>query len=214
MKKTIAITSMFLMLIVNSPVYSLSETANWKLVKNKDGIKVFIARSSRSDIVKAKSSIDIRFSISKVQSVLDNIEKRHEWIPYLKKSSIIKNESENENLEYSLFSAPWPASDRDFVYRLQMISNTKNKRVYKMQSDVSDLKPENNDVVRAILFESIYTLTAINKNTTRVNLTFHADLGGWLPNWVSNMVQKALPYKTLKNLKYELIKQENKTVKF
>ena len=214
MKKTLTITSMFLMLITSIPVHSLSETTNWKLVKNEDGIKVYIARSLHSDIIKAKSSIDINFSISKVQSVLDNIEKRQEWIPYLKKSSILKHESENESLEYSLFSAPWPASDRDFVYRLKMISNTKNKRVYQMQSDVSDLKPKNDGVVRAVLFESIYTLTAIDENTTRVNLTFHADFGGWLPDWISNMVQKALPYKTLRNLKYELIKLENKTVKF
>lgn len=202
------------MLVASLPVYSLSETTNWKLVKYEDGIKVFIARSSQSDIVKAKSSIDISFPISKVQSLLDNIEKRHEWIPYLKKSSIIKHESEYQNLEYSLFSAPWPASDRDFVYRLEMVSNTKNKRVYKMQSEISDLKPKNSGIVRAVLFESVYTLTALGESATRVNLTFHADLGGWLPNWISNMVQKALPYKTLKNLKYELIKRENKTVKF
>lgn len=212
MKKTIALVS--LLMITSFPVYSLSGTTNWKLVKNEDGIKVFIARSSHSDIVKAKSSIDISFPISTVQSLLDNIEKRHEWIPYLKKSSIIKHKSEYESLEYSLFSAPWPASDRDFVYRLEMISSTKNKRVYKMQSEVSNLKPRNSGIVRAVLFESVYTLTSIGENTTRVNLTFHADLGGWLPDWISNMVQKALPYKTLKNLKYELIKQENTTVKF
>jgi len=204
----------FLSLFIFKPALGIGDNSKWQLVKDDAGIQVFILETENSDIVKAKSSIVVNASLSSVQSLLDNIETRHEWIPYLVKSQLIKYESDNETLEYSVFSAPWPVSDRDFVYRLRLISSSKNKKIYTMTSEVSDLMPISSSAIRAVLFESVYTLTLLDEQKTKIELTFHADLKGWIPVWVANIVQKALPYKTLKNLQHELKKQDNKSVRF
>lgn len=183
-----------------------AETKNyeWEKVKDENGIQVFIINTDHTDIVKAKTITEVNAPISKVRKILDDIDNRHTWIPFLKLSKAITEYSDNKRIEYSLFSAPWPASDRDFVYSLELVSNTKNQLVYKMHSVVTDLKPEQEYKIRADLFESVYTLTVIDKNTTRVELIFHADPKGWLPNWIINIIQKILPYKILRNLKIEL----------
>ena len=213
--KSVSLTCLYLISLLSiQSAMAISDSNKWQLVKNDQGIQVFVTESDHSDIVKAKSSIEVNNSLSSVQALLDNVDTRHKWIPYLKKSQLIKYESDNESLEYSLFAAPWPASDRDFVYRLRLTSSSESRKVYKMSSEVSELMPVSSDAIRAVLFESIYTLTVIDENRTRIELTFHADLKGWIPTWIVNMVQQALPFKTLKNLKSELIKQENKSVKF
>ena len=211
---TIFLQLLLINLTLLQPAFAYKQTHNWELVKQQDGIKVYIAESANSDILKARSSIVIKAPLTSVQSVLNNIDARHEWIPYLKKSQLIKYESDDESLEYSIFAAPWPASDRDFVYRLRLISSSSTEKVYKMHSEKSDLMPKSSAAVRADLYESIYTLTKIDDQTTRVDLTFHADLKGWLPDWIVNIVQKALPFKTLKNLKNELARQETRAVNY
>ena len=70
-----------------------------------------------------------------------------------------------------------------------------------MKSETSPLMPVNDDLIRAELIESIYTLTALKKNKTHVQLIFFADPKGWLPTWIINIIQKALPYMMLQNLR-------------
>lgn len=126
---------------------------------------------------------------------------RKQWVPYLSQSRVLHRFSENEKLEYSLFRAPWPASDRDFVYRMTLLHQDDVTISYSMVSEIHSLMPENDGVIRADLIESIYTLTAIDAQQTQVELIFLADPKGWLPVWIINIIQKALPYLMLKNLR-------------
>jgi len=73
-----------------------------------------------------------------------------------------------------------------------------------MASVESVLMPIDENNIRADLFETIYTLTAIDKETTAVMLTFHADPKGWVPNWIVNIIQRKFPFRILKNLNARL----------
>lgn len=173
----------------------------WEKIKDKNGIIVFASKSDNSDIIKVKTQITIDASLTHIQQILDNAPMRNQWIPYLAQSRIIHRFSDNERLEYSRFSAPWPASDRDFVYRMTLLHQDDDKISYSMISEVHSLMPENKNIVRAELIKSIYTLTAIDSQQTKVELIFQADPKGWLPVWIINIIQKALPYLMLKNLR-------------
>lgn len=193
-------------LSITSISLSIAEinTSEWQLKKDEDGIKVYVIAVENTDIIKAKSVATLNASMEEIKNILDDIEHRHEWVPFLKESSILKQDSENKKIEYSIFSAPWPASDRDFVYSLQRTINTKNQQIYEMKSVKNSAMPENSNRVRGVIFESKYILTAISNNATQVELIYHADPKGWLPNWIINIIQKVLPYKILKNLRMRL----------
>jgi len=177
---------------------------SWELVKDENGIKVYIYDVGNHDIVKAKTNITVNASIERVRALLDDIDHRHEWIPFLKISKALSEYKNNKRIEYSHFSAPWPASDRDFVYQIELINSSDKKLVYKMFSVDSILKTINDRYIRADLFESIYTLKSLNSETTSIELIFHADPKGWLPNWIINIIQRVLPYKILRNLRNRL----------
>ena len=185
-----------------------SKDTRWQLIKEEKGIKVYTLESlkiaPKIKIVKAKAIATINAPLNKVRAILDDIDHRHEWIPYLKLSKALTNYNSNDNkikrIEYSHFHAPWPASDRDFVYEIELIASSDKQLVYKMKSVVSELMPINNQIIRANLLETIYTLTATNNETTKVEIIFHADPKGWIPDWIVNIIQRVLPYKILVKL--------------
>ncbi len=210
--KTILLPSIFVILCALSmafmnPSFAEKNTREWTLETDNEDIKVYVIAVENTDIIKAKSVATLNASLEEIKKILDDIEHRHEWVPFLKASSILKQDSENNKIEYSIFSAPWPASDRDFVYSLEQTTNTSNQQVYEMYSVKSNSMPENEDRVRGEIFESKYILTAVNSNVTRIELIYHADPKGWLPNWIINIIQKVLPYKILKNLRDRLRSQ-------
>jgi len=191
-------------IVLVQAVQASDEESKWRLIKNENEIRVYILETKSSDIIKAKARTIINSPMNNIKSILDDISHRHEWIPYLKNSKALTIYENNKRIEYSHFSAPWPASDRDFVYQIELLSESNKQLVYKMRSIESSLMPVNKNRIRAELYESIYTLTALNKETTVVDLVFHADPKGWLPNWIINIIQRVLPYKILRNLKARL----------
>ena len=180
---------------------SANEKSEWKLIKNEQSIQVYVLKSPGQSIVKAKTKTIIHAPMNKVIDILDDIEHRNEWVPFLKKSTLLSELKNNKRIEYSHFAAPWPATDRDFVYQLELISVSSNKKIYTMKSIVTELMPINTNKIRADLYESQYTLTEINQQTTAVELIFYANPKGWLPDWLINIIQRVLPFKILKNLK-------------
>ncbi|VAW65835.1 hypothetical protein MNBD_GAMMA08-719 [hydrothermal vent metagenome] len=177
---------------------------NWQLVADENNIQVYVLNTDHSDIVKAKVKGRINAPLHKIKSIIDDIDHRHEWIPYLKISKALSEYQYNKRIEYSHFKTPWPASDRDFVYEIELVLETENKLIYKMASVESTLMPIDEDKIRADLFETVYTLTALDKENTAVMLTFHADPKGWVPNWIVNIIQRKFPYRILKNLNARL----------
>jgi len=174
---------------------------NWVLVSDDNGIQVYTLDTPNSKIVKAKTIAVINAPLIKIKTILDDVDHRHEWIPFMVVSKALSEYENNKRIEYSHFYAPWPASDRDFVYDIELVESTKNKMVYKMKSIYSNLMPVNQEKIRADLFETVYTLTVLDDATTKVELIYHADPKGWIPNWIINIMQRVLPYKIMRNLK-------------
>ena len=194
----------FVLLLITycKPVFSNSPI--WEQINNENGIQVFIQNVSHSEIIRAKVSATINAPFKVVQQTLDDIDRRHEWIPFLQESKLVRSLENNKRIEYSLFSAPWPASDREFLYSLELIKDSKDEVIYKMHSVTSELMPDNEQYIRGYIYESRYTLKKIASNKTHVELIYHADPKGWLPNWIINIIQRIFPYKLLFKLKERL----------
>ena len=175
--------------------------STWQKVKEENGVIVYSHEIEGRDIVKAKVEVLIDVGMEKIKSILDDVSCRRDWVPYLVESRVLKKYSEDEKLEYSLFGAPWPASDRDFVYYRQLLHKDATKIVFTMTFKESELMPQQDGVVRADLIESQYTLTALSSKQTKVELIFYADPKGWLADWIVNIIQEALPFMMLRNLK-------------
>ena len=205
---------LYYLIIACYPLLSMADVDvlnnQWQLVKDENNIQVYTIDQPGTDIVKAKAVALIHAPVNSIQQTLDDLNARPEWVPFLVQSKIVEEKSANEKVEYSLFSAPWPASDRDFVYTLKRDEmNTSegdslDKRVYNMHSIEYAQIPQGDGIIRGEIFESIYSLLAIDKKLTRVELVYHADPKGWLPTWIINIIQRVFPYRMMENLKNKM----------
>lgn len=184
-----------------------SVDAKWIKIKDENGIQVYSIAMQNTAIVKARAVAIINAPLEKIQRLVDNLPQRPQWVPYLEHSKIIENISATQHVEYSLFAAPWPASKRDFVYRVQRSQQQIDGYIeldYQMQSVEHTAIPLQSGLIRGEIFSSVYRLAAIDAGQTRVELIYHADPRGWLPNWIVNIIQRAFPYKMMQNLKQQL----------
>lgn len=191
------------------PSNLLAETTEppWEKIREEQGIVVYAQEIEGSDVIRVKTQMVIEAGMEEIQAFIEEVSKRKKWVPFLAQARILKDYSPTETLEYTLFEAPWPASDRDFVYRRKLIYKDENKIVMEMTSEESELMPEQEEAVRAEMLESRYTLLAVNDNKrTKAELIFLADPKGWLPNWIINKIQQALPFRMLRNLRAQVEK--------
>ncbi len=183
-------------------------SADWIAVKESEGIRVFIREIPGSAIIMARGTVTIAAGPEAIASVLDDNRRHPEWIPYLKESRQLQALSDRERLEYNLFDAPWPASNRDFVFRVRATSgNGRRVRLYRMRSESSPLMPEREGVIRGVLHEGRFTLTRLPSGETEVELLFQADPKGWIPRWIVNLFQRVWPHKVLRGLRAQVLSE-------
>lgn len=176
------------------------ESSAWQEVRTEAGIQLYTASVSGTDIKKVKAVVEVGVSLDALQLFLNKVAHYPLWVPYLKEARILEKSSEDDLLAYNFFDAPWPARDRDFVYRIQ-ITRELGQVLYVMQSQESDLMPVQKSATRAVLIESRYVLTPLNEHSTRLEMTFHADPKGKLPMWIVNIVHRIIPHDALRELR-------------
>lgn len=207
MKPAHVITAL-LLLLLPAAGFPTADATDWEEVKNKDGIRIYTREVTDSPILIARGICVVEANAEAVLTVLDDNYSHPKWVPFLVESQRLETLSRTERLEYNRFDAPWPATDRDFVYRAKATADKDNRViVFSMKSEPSPLKPEQEDKVRGTLLESTFTLTALSPTQTQVELRFHADPNGWIPAWITNLIQRAWPYYVLKGLRTEVQSQ-------
>ena len=184
----------------------LSDTAlAWEQIDEGDGIRVYKKDIPNSDLVAFRGDSLIDAPIEKVLWVLGDNKYRTEWVDRLKFSKILEQKGPYEYIVYQHFGLPFPASDRDYVYRGKAVKAGVGKVVLLLESVEHPKAPETVGV-RARLVRSRYELIAKGKDQTIVIVEIQTDPKGWIPSWLVNMIQKSWPRKTLTALKKQVRK--------
>ena len=153
----------------------------------------------------AKGVVEIAASLEQIARVLADNKTHHEWIPHLQESRELEATSATERLEYNRFKAPWPAADRDFVYRVIASGSVESGYLkFEMRSEVNALMPEQPRLIRGELLTSSYTLTQLNAERCQIELIFSVDPRGMIPHWIVNRIQTHWPHFILRELKQRL----------
>lgn len=185
---------------------SFAATHTWEKVMIKDGISVFKTKIKNSDLVGFRGEAIIEAPIGKVIHVLVDNDRRKDWVDRLLQTKLIEKPGMYQQTVYQEFSAPWPVSNRDFVYSggIFKIPNT-NKIKLDFKSIDHPNAPKTTGV-RGHLQSGLYIITPLNKNQTKIEVELISDPKGLLPSWIVNLVQKSWPYKTITAIKAQVKK--------
>jgi len=179
---------------------------NWKLSREKDGIKVYESAVPHSNYKAIKVECTFEGTYDKLMTVLRNVSHQKDWVYNNKTSSMIKLISPYEFYYYAETSLPWPMSNRDAVVHLRMNKDSLNRFLKITAVSEPRYIPEKSGKVRVPKSDINWYVTMPTEKTISIAYTFEAEPGGSLPGWLVNMFADKGPYESFKKLS-EILKQ-------
>lgn len=198
------ITFILLLIISN---YSYAQTNdNWKLRSNSDGVNIYTRNFESSKVKAIKVECELNASLSQLVSVLMDVKNSEEWLYHTSSNYIIKQVSPAELFYYSKIEMPWPVSDRDFIAHLKVSQDTLTRIVIIDAPCIPDLVPVKPGLVRIENSRGRWIISPLGNNRVKVVYTLHADPGGSIPAWLTNLFVTQGPSQSFKKLKKHLQK--------
>lgn len=179
---------------------------NWKLSKEKDGIKVYQSDVQNSNYKSIKVECLLEGNFDKLMAVLNNVSHHKDWVYNNKTSNIVKRISPYEFYYYTETHLPWPMSNRDAVVHLKMNKDSLNRFLKITAVSVPNYIPEKSGKVRVPKSAVSWHVTMPTIKTINIIYIFEAEPGGSLPAWLANMFADKGPYESFKKLS-EILKQ-------
>lgn len=175
----------------------------WEKVEIKKNVEVYRGKIEKSDVVAFRGVSVIDAPIGKVCSVIYDVTRIKEWMSDINDVRLIQKISKFEKIEYNRTSAPWPVSDRDFVYSTKVNVNKADRSVEILVESVEHKDaPPVEGVVRGQLHLSRYFLKSLDKDSrTHIEVEILADPKGSLPKWVVNLFQSSWPVNTVNGIR-------------
>ena len=204
MRRTIVKSACFV--LCSAFAFAASGQYNWKLNKDKDGIRVYQSDVQNSKYKSIKVECTFEGNYDKLIAVLNNVSHQKDWVYHNKTSYIIKRISPYEFYYYIETFIPWPMSNRDAVVHLKMNKDSLNRFLKIVSVSVPGYIPEKSGKVRVPRSDISWYVTMPTTKTISIIYIFAAEPGGSLPAWLANMFADKGPYESFKKLS-ELLKK-------
>lgn len=201
--KTTKILFLILFSIVAGSGYS---QYNWKLSREKDGIKVYQSETSFSDFKSIKVESEVQGTYEKLMATLYDVALQKDWVYSSKKSYLLTSNSTTDFYYYSETSVPWPISNRDAVIHMTMMRDSLNRFLKVTATGVPNYIPEKSGKVRVPKLLINWYVTMLSSTSLSIVYTLEAEPGGSVPAWLVNMFADKGPYESFKKLS-EILKK-------
>ena len=181
----------------------LASADDWQKISDDDGITVFQKKdaaegtgvSFRGETILASNTEDI------LRVMADN-SKAHRWIPLVVSRRNLQKISNDERIEYTHVSMPWPLADRYFINRAKVERLPEGlMRVFVQSIENPDQALLESGKVLGFLYYSELMLTPIEGGAkTRMVIEINSDPKGLIPKFLVNASQRSWPRKFFKGL--------------
>lgn len=183
--------------------------ANWEKIGEDEGIQVYRWSVPGSGLFAFRAEGDVASPIANVASALVDINRRHEWMPSLGETRIVKVVSPTERVEYTHIKTPFIIKDRDFVMHNKATFFPETQEILFAFHSVEEPSAPPTSRVRGEIHASFYRLKVINGGVaTHVEFVVHVDPRGSLPGWIVNLFAEKNPLRTIRNLRIQSAKSD------
>ncbi|HPI93497.1 MAG TPA: START domain-containing protein [Deltaproteobacteria bacterium] len=194
--------------IVMSFTWVLNAEEPWKLAKDAENIKVYTRPVPGSDANEFKGVAEVDAPLEVILEVFKDIPSFPQWYGFCKEIRLLKQDAENHRIIYFVLETTGPVKDRDMVIDTKDTKDLQaGKATIVMTAFKEDYVPRTGKYVRMTDMAGSAVLTRVDQDTTGVVYTVKADPAGYIPSFISNMLQKEQPFLTLKGLR-EMVKKD------
>lgn len=177
-------------------------TANWQLIEDDEGIKVWSLAIPGQDLPGFRGVVTINAGIEDVMKVVLEVEKHTEWMYNCDESRIVKRFDESHGILYNRINAPWPVWDRDVVLDIAYRYTPQRTAVTFRFRNTQDHEVEvPRRVVRIPRLEGFFRIWQDTPGKTNVLYQVEVDIGGDVPDRSARRYARNLPFETLEKLR-------------
>lgn len=189
-----------LLLLPALPRVAAADSA-WEYIGTWDGVKVSRKTVPGSDVLAFRGDIVAPVHIGKVMAAFLDRSQRKFWVDRFNDQKTLETINALSEIYWIHFSAPFPVTDRDYVFRADGSNDVPHHVFTAKIKSVSDPRKGADDCcVRAEAHGTFYRFEALPGEKTKMAVEVHTDLKGVIPDWLVNMIQKKWPSKTLGGL--------------
>ncbi len=194
-------------ILVFSLFISLSNYASikWEKIHTENNIDIY-SRSSKSGVLPFRATGKISAPIQTVLNTLMDLQNKNKWSPKLKQIKIHEVINNQEMIISEYYKTPWPATDREFLLKGKMEKISNNKYIIKAHS-INNAKYASKSHIQSEVEYLDVTLEDLGNNTTSIDFKFHGDFKGWMPIWLTNLIQKKWPLRFIQSLNQYIVSQ-------
>ncbi len=182
----------------------LALASEWQSVLNtSDGIQIFERESSAAGgLIEFRGNGVVEAPLPLVATAIFDTNRRREWIKGLAESRIIRQEGDDDYIEYDHIDMPILFEDRDFVSRIQIRFDRSGKELVFHYQPSDDPSAPHTGYIRGEMLSMTFHLRSLDHDrSTAVDAEFLCDPKGWIPKWLVNFFLKDWPKVTFRNLR-------------
>lgn len=171
----------------------------WQLVGERDGIRVYMQKieGSRLKTFRGVAEIEVK-DWQAIGAVINDYANAPRWLHYV---SALQEIGRRGPLDRDLIiqtDLPWPVADREAVVRGRSWNPAGTHDTVIRFENAPALLPPNEDYVRFPVFNARFDFHWLGGHRVQVTYEIIADPGGYIPDWIANIVLQDAPYLTLR----------------
>lgn len=189
----------------------------WRLVKDEDGIQVYLRERSDSQIQEYKGISIMQTSADSILAVFNDIDVCPIWFHQCENPLMIHRVSFLEHYGYQVSNFPFPASDRDLIANVRFDEDP-NTKIFtiRLQAAPDYCDQRQTEVCKKVRAMNKIRITRSDgkcsiepqqEGFVKVTWQHHVEPAGMLPDWLINALLVDIPYYTMQGLR-NLVKQD------
>lgn len=173
---------------------------NWKLTKDKDGIRIYQRDIKNSDFKSIKVECTLPGNFDKLIAIINNVNNYKDWVYNNKAASLLKRVNAYEFYYYTEAYLPWPLDNRDAIMHTTITRDSLNRFLKINSVAVPNFTAAKSGKVRIKKSNINWYVTRASANSIQIVYTFETDPGGNVPAWLVNSFADKGPHESFKKL--------------
>lgn len=175
-------------------------SSQWKMVKERDNLKVFTMKPAESKFKAVRIEAKVEASLSAVVRALEDIDAHKEWVMRADQAFLVEEIDEATFVYYVSIDMPMTLANRDLVVYYERFQDPNTQTVQTRSYALPEHIPSKEGYVRIPYFDSTYTLTSTEDGWVEIAYEVVMDPGGSLPAWVANLAATKGPITSITGL--------------
>lgn len=188
---------------VNPQLTPILDNKGWRLWRESQALTLHYRGFTNTPLIEIKVQARFTSSLAGFLLFLQDYPMIPNWLERAESSTLIRQETDTENLFITRFKGVWPVSKREMIIRSRYWQNPDLSVELKAQ-DASHELGKTNDIIRIKLIRSHWMLKPVSDGRLLVSHTMMADPKGTLPIWLVNQVSLRSMWASLRAMQQQL----------